>query len=82
MRKPSNQQVDREELARNAAVEAVRSRDASPRIDEESMHGEDAPMTMDTESRPMVPTPPPPQTPVGEHGKLCFNPQVSCLLRN
>jgi hypothetical protein len=70
MSKPSDQQPEREELARHAAVEAAHTPDTSPGNNEEDMHNEDTPTTQDVVGpRPRVTTPSPPQPPAGEHGK-------------
>jgi hypothetical protein len=82
MSKPSDQQPEREELARHAAVEATHAPDVSPGNNEEDMHPEDTPATHDVGPSSRVTMPLPPQTPAVERGKSCFNPGASCTLRN
>jgi hypothetical protein len=65
--KLSDRQIEREELARHVAVEAAHTPDAGPRNGED-----DIPTPLGAHPSPTVPTPSPPQTPVGDQCKSRF----------
>jgi hypothetical protein len=81
--KPSDQEPEREELARQAVFEAAHTADVNHGSNEEDIPPEDIPATDDVVPMPRVTTPSsPPRPPAGEHGKSCLKFGEGFMLRN
>ena len=74
----SDRQPEREELARNLAVEARHTPDARLGNNED----DNMPTTQAVGLGPMALTPSSPQIPAGEHGKSYLNPRARGSLRH